>query len=85
MITDSYDLDTIEEAFDIALKTDLTFKIIVNTKALCSKCERYRHYDYQCPSESQHVRTVLSDDIDDSKVIVDVRVPSKTATIIENI
>jgi len=33
MITGSYDLDTIEEAFDVALKINLTFKILVNVKA----------------------------------------------------
>jgi len=32
MITGSYDLNTVEEAFDVALRTDLTFKILVNTK-----------------------------------------------------
>jgi len=32
MITGSYDLDTVEEAFDIALKIDLTFKRLVNAK-----------------------------------------------------
>ena len=32
MITDSYDLDTVEDAFDVALKIDLTFKRLVNTK-----------------------------------------------------
>jgi len=30
MITVSYDLDTDEEAFDVALKIDLTFKRLVN-------------------------------------------------------
>ena len=38
--------------------------------------EKYRYYDYQCPSASQHVRIVLSDDVDDSKVVKDVHVPS---------
>jgi len=63
----------------------LTFKTLVNAKVQCSKCEGYVHYDYQCPSESQHVRTVPSDDIDDSKVVEDVHVPSKSASIIEDI
>jgi len=39
MITGSYDLDTIEDAFDIALKIDLTFKTLVNAKARCFKYE----------------------------------------------
>ena len=30
MITGPYDLDTVEEAFDVALKLDLTFKIPVS-------------------------------------------------------
>jgi len=77
MITGSYDLDTIEEAFDVALKIDLTFKTLVNAKVRCSKCEEYGHYDYQCLLESQHVRTV-------SKMLMirryNVHVPSKTAS-----
>jgi len=85
MITGPCDLDTVEEAFDIALKIDLTFKILDNAKTRCSKCEGYGYYDYQCISESQHVRTVPSDDVDDSKVVEDVHVPSKTASIIEDI
>ena len=41
MITGSYDLDTVEEAFDVALKIDLTFKRLVNAKAWCFRCEGY--------------------------------------------
>ena len=62
MITCSYDLDIVEEAFDVALKIDMTFKRLVNVKVRCSKCEGYEHYDYQCPSKSQHVSIVSSDD-----------------------
>jgi len=80
-----YDLDTVEETFDIALKIDLTFKRLVFVKACCSKCEGYRHYDYQCPSKSQHVSIVSSNDFDKSKVVEDVPVPSETTSIIENI
>jgi len=61
----------------------LTFKTVVNAKARCSKCENYGHYDYQCPSESQHVRIVSSDKVDISKVIEEVHVPSNTVSIIE--
>jgi len=85
MITSSYDLDTIEEAFDVTLRIDLAFKMLVNAKARCCKCEGYEHYDYQCPSESQHVTTMLTDDVDDSKIVEDVHVPSKTVSIIEDI
>jgi len=74
-----------EETFNVAVKIDLTFKTLVNVKARWSKCERYGHYDYQCPSKSQHVRTVSSDNVDDSKVVENVHVPSITASIIENI
>jgi len=59
--------------------------MLVNAKARCSKCERYEHYDYQCPSESQHVRTMPSEDVDESKIVEDVHVPTKIASIIEDI
>jgi len=36
MITRFYDLYNVEEAFDVALKKDLTFKKLVNAKARCS-------------------------------------------------
>ena len=84
MIIGSYDLDIVEETFNVALKINMTFKMLVNAKAQCSKYEGYEHYDYQCPSESQHIRTMSNDDVD-SKVVEDVYVPSKTASIIEDI
>jgi len=43
MITNLYDLDTVEEAFDIALRIDLTFKMLVNAKTQCPKSEEYGH------------------------------------------
>ena len=85
MITDSYDLDIVEEAFDVTIKIDLTFKTLVNANARCFKCKGYEYYDYHCPSESQHVRTVSSDDVDDLKVIDDAHISPKTASIIEDI
>jgi len=66
------------------LKIDLAVKMLVNAKARCSKCEGYGHYDCQCPSKSRHVSIVSSDDVDDSKVVVDVHNFSKTS-IIEDI
>ena len=45
MIIGPYDLDMIEEAFDVALKIDLAFKMLVNAKARCFKCEGYGHYE----------------------------------------
>ena len=84
MIIGSYDLDTVEKAFDVALKMDLTFKRVVNAKARCSKCEGYKYYDYQCPSESRHVRIVTSDNIDDSKVVEDVNILLEITIIVGN-
>jgi len=78
-------LDTVEEAFDVALKIDLTFKRLINAKAPYSKCKGYEHYDYQCPSESRHVRIVPSDNDDDSKVIENVHILSKPTSTIEDI
>jgi len=49
-----------------------------NVKTWCSKCEGYGHYDFQCPSKSGHISIVPDDDVDDSKVIEDVPVPSET-------
>ena len=60
---------------------DLTFKTLINAKVRCSKCEGYGHYDYQCFSESQHVRIVFSDEVDVSKVIEEVHVLPKTVSI----
>jgi len=84
-MTGFYDLDIIEEAFDVAVTIDLTFKKLVFVKARCSKCEGYWHYDYQCPSNSWHVSIVLSDDVAESKVVEDVLVPFETTSIIEDI
>ena len=85
MITDSYDLDTVEETFNVVLKINLTFTRLVNVKAQCFKCEGYGYYDFQCPLKSRHVSVVSGDDVDDSKVIEDVHISSKTAIIIEDV
>ena len=69
----------------MALKLDLTFKTLVNAKIKCSKCKGYGHYNYQCPSENQHVRTVPTDEVDDSKAVKDDQVSSQTINIIEDI
>jgi len=84
LITGPYDLDTVEKAFDVASRLDLTFKTLVNVRVRYSKCEGYGHYDYQCPSENQHVRIMSSDEVDVSKVIEELHVPSKTVSIIED-
>jgi len=44
---------------------------------------RYTHYNYQCSSESQQVRTVRSNDVDGSNVVEDDHVPPKIASIIK--
>ena len=85
MITAFYELDIIEDDFDVVLKIDLTFIRLVNAKAWYSKCEGYEHYDYQCFSKSRHVNIVPNDDIDDSNVFEDVHVPFKITSIIEDI
>ena len=84
MITGSYDLDTVEEAFDVTLKINLTFKRLVNVYARCFKCRRYGHYNYQCPSESRYVR-VVPNDIVDLKVVEDVNTLPEITSIVENI
>ena len=85
MITSPYDLDTVEVAFEVALKLDLTFKTLINAKVNCSKCKGYGYYNYQCPSESQHVRPVPTNEVDNSKAVKDDQVSSKTVDIIEDI
>jgi len=77
-------LDTVEELFDVASKIDLTFKTLVNAKARCSKCEGYGHYNYQCPSESRHVRIMPNNNVDDSKVVDDVNILPEITSIVEN-
>jgi len=59
--------------------------MLANAKARYSKCERYGHYDYQCLSKSRHISILPSDDVDDSKVVEDVHIPSKITGIIEDV
>ena len=79
MITSSYSVDSVEDAFDFVLKINLTFKGIVSAKAWeqCFKCERYEHYEYQCLLESRYVNFMLSDDVDYSMVVEDVHIHSE--------
>jgi len=71
MIMNYYNADTLEKAFDFAFKIDMTLKglLLIEAWEQCSKCKGYRHYDYQCPSESRHVRIAPSDNVDDLKVV----------------
>jgi len=39
-----------------------------------SKCWEFEHYDYQCPSKSQHNGNVQIDDIDDSRIVKDIHI-----------
>ena len=86
MITSSHDVDTLEVAFDFALKIDLNFKGLLFAEAWkqCSKCEGHGHYDYQCPLESLHVRIVPCDNIDDLKVNEDVNILPEIISNVEN-
>ena len=52
------------------------FQKVINIKAWCFKCKGYKHYDYRYSSKSQHVRIMPSDDVDDSKIVDDVHIPS---------
>ena len=52
IITGSYDLDTIEEAFDVTLKMNLTFKKLVNPKP---DVLNVRNMDIMIISASQRV------------------------------
>ena len=63
----------------------MTFKRLVNAKARCSESKGYGHYNYQCPSKSQHDSIIPSGDVDDSKIVEYVHVPSKTTSIIEDV
>jgi len=84
MLTISYHVDSIEEAFHLALELELSFRGIFISKAKehCSKCEGYKHY-YQYPSNSRHVNIVPSDNVDDSRVVENVYVLSQITSIIE--
>ena len=58
---------------------------VLSVRDRCSKCKGYGHHDYQCPSESQYIRTMHIDDVDDQKVIEDVQISLRTVSIIEDI
>ena len=45
-----------------------------------SKCGEFKHYDYQCPSESQHTNNVQIDDIDNSRIVEDVHIHSEVTS-----
>ena len=67
------------------MKVRLDFRNTSQCQGPSSKCKGYGHYEYQCFSECQHVRTMSSNDVDDSKVIENIHVTPKTVSIIEDI
>ena len=86
MITSSYHVDSVKEAFHLALELELAFKgiFIFKAKEQCFKCEAYRYYDYQCPSTSRHVKIVPSDDVVDSKVVENVYILSESTSVVKD-
>jgi len=51
----------------------------------CSKCEEFEHYGYQCPSKSLHIDIVRIDDIDNSRIVEDVHIPSGVTSGVDEI
>ena len=64
----------------------MSFKgiFIFKSREQCSKREGYEHYDYQYPSKSRHVNIGPSVDVDDSRSVEDVYVPSKITSIVDD-
>jgi len=67
MLTSSYYVDSVKDAFHLALEIELSFKgiFIFKAREYCSMCEEYGHYDCQCPSKRQQVYIVPTDDVDE--------------------
>ena len=86
MLTSSYHVNSIEEAFHLALVLELSFKriSIFRAREQCFKCEGHRHYDYHCPLKSRHVNIVSSNGVDDSRVVEDVYVPFEIISVVED-
>jgi len=49
----------------------------------CSKCEKCGHFDYHCLLESRHVNIVPSNNVDDSKIVEDIYIPSEISSVVE--
>ena len=56
----------------------------MSRSGVLSEGYEHEHYDYQCPSESLHVRIVSSDNVDDSKVIEDLNILSEVISIVKD-
>ena len=50
-----------------------------------SKCGKYEHYDYECPSKSQHTNDVQIDCIDNSRIIEGVHSPSEVTSDVDDL
>ena len=79
MLISSYHMELCWRSFSFSFRARIIFQrdFISKVREQCSKCEGYEHYDYQCPSKSRHVNVVPSDNVDDSRIIDDVYVPSR--------
>jgi len=51
----------------------------------CSNCEEFEHYNYQCPSKSQHTDNAQIDDIDNSKIVEDVHILSEATSDVDEL
>ena len=51
----------------------------------CSKCEHFEHYNYQCPSKSQHTDNVQIDDINNSRIIEVVHITSEITSDVDEL
>ena len=49
----------------------------------CFICEKNEHFDYQCPLESRHVNIISSNDVNSSKAVKNIHVPSEISKINE--
>jgi len=51
----------------------------------CSKCGEFEHYDYQFSSKSQHTDNVQIDDVDNSRIVEDVHIPSEVTNDVDDL
>ena len=45
-----------------------------------SKCEEFGHYDYRCPSKSLHIDVVRINDMNNSRIVEGVHIPSEVTS-----
>jgi len=90
-------MKSVKETFLLALELELsTFKIkewwstcegyghcaYECPSIKCSKCGEFEHYNYWCPSKSQHTDYVQINDIDSSRIVEDVHITSEATSYI---